>query len=71
MARETAGRLRPRLPLDVEDAKRITGDFIDYYGRGRDSGYPEPPAQIPAGGITAPGSYLECLASKKRSSGWG
>ena len=28
-------------------------------GRGRDSGYPEPPAQIPACGTTAPGSYLE------------
>jgi hypothetical protein len=40
-------------------------------GRGRDSGCPEPPAQIPAGGIAAPGSYLECLASKKRCSGWG
>jgi hypothetical protein len=30
-----------------------------FMGRGRDSGFPEPPAQIPAGGTTAPGSYLE------------
>jgi hypothetical protein len=28
-------------------------------GRGRDEGYPAPPAQIPASGTTAPGSYLE------------
>jgi len=28
-------------------------------GRGRDTSYPVPPAQIPAGGTTAPGSYLE------------
>ena len=26
--------------------------------RGRDAGYPAPPAQIPASGITALGSYL-------------
>ena len=26
--------------------------------RGRDAGYPAPPAQIPASGITAQGSYL-------------
>jgi hypothetical protein len=23
--------IRPLTPLDVEEAKRITGDFIDYY----------------------------------------
>ena len=34
-------------------------DWEATFGRGRDSGCPEPPAQIPAGGITAPGSYLE------------
>jgi hypothetical protein len=28
-------------------------------GRGRDTSYPVPPAQIPASGTTAPGSYLE------------
>ena len=27
-------------------------------GRGRDAGYPAPPAQIPASGTTAQGSYL-------------
>ena len=28
------------------------------YGRGRNAGFPAPPAQIPACGITAPGSCL-------------
>ena len=28
--------------------------------RGRDAGYPAPPAQIPASGTTALGSYLGC-----------
>ena len=37
-------------------------------GRGRDRGYPLPPAQIPASGITAQGSCLGWLA-RKRSSG--
>ena len=32
-------------------------------GRGRDAGYPAPPAQIPACGTTAPGS---CLGSTNR-----
>ena len=30
-----------------------------YWGRGRDRGFPRPPAQIRAGRITALGSYLE------------
>ena len=33
--------------------------------------YPVPPAQIPASGTTAPGSYLELWRTKKRSSGQG
>ena len=33
--------------------------------RGRDAGYPTPPAQIPASGITAQGSYLGCLTSNR------
>jgi hypothetical protein len=40
--------------FDQEDAIILLSS-----GRGRDSGCPEPPAQIPAGGTTAPGSYLE------------
>ena len=40
-------------------------------GRGRDTSYPVPPAQIPASGTTAPGSYLELWRAKKRSSGQG
>jgi len=31
---------------------------MDSFGRGRDVGYPTPPARIPASGITAPGSCL-------------
>ncbi len=38
--------------------------------RGRDAGYPAPPAQIPAGATHAPGSHLGCL-TRKRSKGTG
>jgi hypothetical protein len=43
--------------------------------RTRDTRYRVPPAQIPAGGIPAPGSHLECLTAKRaacrtRSSPW-
>jgi len=34
-------------------------------GRGRDSGCPLPPAQSRAGAVSAHGSYLGCLASKR------
>ena len=37
----------------------LTRWFHRYNGRGRDAGFPAPPAQIPASGTTAPGSYLE------------
>ena len=33
---------------------KVTGYFV---GRGREPGYPGPPAQIPACGFPAPGSY--------------
>ncbi len=51
-------------PEDLEAAggdrrKRHFPAVVTFWGRGRDSGCPEPPAQIPAGGTTAPGSYLE------------
>jgi hypothetical protein len=45
--------------------------FPERRGRGRDTSYPVPPAQIPASGTTAPGSYLELWRAKKRSSGQG
>jgi len=35
--------------------------------RGRDAGYPAPPAQIRAGAIRALGSHLGCLAAKRVS----
>src|ERR1700735_264264 len=41
-----------------------------YRGRGRDRPYGRPPAQIPACGTTALGSYLGCVAAK-RSWGYG
>ena len=39
-------------------------------GRGRDDHYWSPPAQIPACGATAPGSYLGCV-TRNRCSGHG
>jgi hypothetical protein len=33
--------------------------------RGRDAGYPAPPAQIRTGPIKASGSYLGCLAANR------
>src|SRR5216683_4166164 len=44
--------------------------FTRVTGRGRDSGYPLPPAQTRAGAASAHGSYLGCLASK-RALGYG
>ena len=37
---------------------RIRQIIVELTRRGRDAGYPAPPAQIPASGITAQGSYL-------------
>jgi len=48
-----------------------TSRFVGICGRGRDMSYLMPPAQIPASGITTPGSYLELWQAKKRSSGQG
>ncbi len=42
-------------------AGRMQSDFR----RGRDDGRPPPPAQIRTGRITAYGSYLGCVASKR------
>jgi hypothetical protein len=42
-------------------------DEDEYRGRGRDRPHGRPPAQIPACGITALGSYLGCVAAKLTS----
>ena len=51
------------LTLDPSAAKvhglEATINVVDTL-RGRDAGYPAPPAQIPASGTTALGSYLGC-----------
>lgn len=39
---------------------------IDNHGRGRNSGYPLPPAQIRAGAIDTHGSYVGRLAAKRK-----
>src|SRR6266852_1752029 len=55
---------RGKMSLDIPFYRtRVTG-------RGRDSGYPLPPAQTRAGAASAHGSYLGCLASK-RTLGYG
>jgi hypothetical protein len=36
-----------------------------FHDRGRDAGYPAPPAQIRTGPIKASGSYLGCLAANR------
>jgi hypothetical protein len=41
--------------------------FVPLEGRGRDAGYPAPPAQIPACGTTAPGSCLGSNAQALRA----
>ncbi|MBS0660778.1 MAG: hypothetical protein JSR82_21375 [Verrucomicrobia bacterium] len=67
--RKKAGPAAPsepaaELPLALQDlglqpSTVLVGLLATLSGRGRDAGFPAPPAQIPAGGITAPGSYLE------------
>ena len=51
-------------PLTTEDH---TGRRTAYQSRGRDRPCGRPPAQIPACGITALGSYLGCVAAKRAS----
>jgi hypothetical protein len=50
-------------------SKTIRGIVLSI-GRGRDDHYWSPPAQIPACGATAPGSYLGCV-TRNRCSGHG
>ena len=51
-----------------ESALRLLPEIRDLYlSRGRDRPYGRPPAQIPACGITALGSYLGCVAAKRAS----
>lgn len=47
----------PPLFLD-DELERLPRELRENLGRGRNTGYPVPPAQIPACGITAPGSCL-------------
>jgi len=61
---------RPPFLNSAQNSARI-GDTIVLYatgegqGRGRDNGYPLPPARTRAGVASAHGSYLGCLASKR------
>ncbi len=60
-----------RFDNDIQSRDMKYEGTIEYSGprfgrRGRDAGCPAPPAQIPASGITAQGSYL---MTRKRCSG--
>jgi hypothetical protein len=48
--------------VDVTKAAKAIGFKLHTVGRGRDHPFGWPPAQIPASGIPALGSYLGCLA---------
>ena len=61
-------QLRNKIERGVDDSSPIRTAAVmtcvaepqpsDAFRRGRDAGCPAPPAQIPASGITALGSYL-------------
>ena len=56
------------------DRQRLGEAFGEMRGRGRDAGYPAPPAQIPACGATAPGSGLgsgRTVGARERAAGGG
>ena len=60
VVKSSGGNARMTKPLlNLCDVSLMIESVCRRGGRGRDSGCPEPPAQIPAGGTTAPGSYLE------------
>ena len=62
------GRLPANCPLETTSCGPQISErqiFLDVQGRGRNSGYPLPPAQSRAGTASAHGSYLGCLASKR------
>ncbi len=55
---------------DQRTRQKITNTahkLVTAQSRGRDRPYGRPPAQIPACGITALGSYLGCVAAKRAS----
>ena len=60
----SASRLFPRTRFSAGLLSRLQL-FRYVQGRGRDSGCPLPPAQSRAGAVSAHGSYLGCLASKR------
>ena len=62
----------PRVTLDFDGSVQSTGRFAEgtavgfnKKGRGRDAGFPAPPAQIRTCRFPAYGSYLGCLAKKR------
>ena len=58
------------MAIALVDGFRVSSNGAVDHGRGRDTDCSVPPAQIPASGTTALGSYLGCLA-KKRTLGYG
>jgi hypothetical protein len=49
----------------ASNAYSVASDVLPASYRGRDACHHTPPAQIPAGGIPAPGSHLGCLTAKR------
>jgi hypothetical protein len=61
-------KLMTELPPVLRHRQLLSSRLVQkrgLYGRGRDHPYGRPPAQIPASGTTALGSYLGCLAKKR------
>jgi hypothetical protein len=56
--RHACSQAAPRSGVPSYTSLGITEDDLQRPGRGRDAGYPAPPAQIPACSTTAPGSCL-------------
>ena len=56
------GELEPRPGIREQNRPKRPIFAVD---RGRNAGYPAPPAQIRTGPIKASGSYLGCLAAKR------
>ena len=61
--RRAAGTFGLQPLYALHPAAAEAADFRAAAGRGRDAGYPAPPAQTRAGALNAHGSYLGCLAS--------
>ncbi len=55
-------RLKGLQPKTIEAYSRAMRSIRDYFGHGRNAGYPAPPVQIRTCATNAYGSYLECLA---------